>query len=537
MSLEEAEEDYWGSSRVKSSKKKVNIFDDSVTVEAASDLAKFSKTLATDDDYEDDSINWNDDPALSSAPSAAASSLPRPTFEPNHDPSRIPSSRQTHSRSRSDVTVGRMSDLSLPKSASTSEHKTDKMDSEPDLSTVVRQQGQYPDKGLESSYSGSSNYLGKSQENVYTGSRQDQEIKYLRQQLALAQSAVGTKLKVEDTLKRILNGQPVSLEQYKSKEEKLALLDKAIASHDGNAIITAVLFLKQTLREGLFNVELIRRPVAIDQYLAYLKAQFSMKEYESMLEMLNRTEELAIVQYKKAVTVDDSMAKIHRLQACLKTYFETTAGMEHDSGLIQQQISLLQRQRPVDVADDMLEKQGKHIMFNKVPRAASIVNKPVITTLYYCCLYHYEEGENLLSSPASIRKEHQLTEKQFLWTAVKARARVHKWSDIDQLFTSKGFFGGTKKKCVIGFNRVATILHKAGATPEIVCQYLMLVDDVTTRLELAQKFQCHDAVVETYRAQRDRQSLSAYYNKVKPNSREWFLAHHVLNDQSIKWKS
>lgn len=33
--------------------------------------------------------------------------------------------------------------------------------------------------------------------------------------------------------------QPFSLELYKSKSEKLALLDKAIGTHDGNAI-TAV---------------------------------------------------------------------------------------------------------------------------------------------------------------------------------------------------------------------------------------------------------------------------------------------------------
>jgi hypothetical protein len=56
----------------------------------------------------------------------------------------------------------------------------------------------------------------------------------------------------------------------------------------------------------------------------------------------------------------------------------------------------------------MMEKEGKHIVFNQMPRKASIINMPVITTLYYCCLYHYEDSENLLSSPAGIRKEHQV---------------------------------------------------------------------------------------------------------------------------------
>ena len=45
------------------------------------------------------------------------------------------------------------------------------------------------------------------------------------------------------------------------------------------------------------------------------------------------------------------------------------------------------------VADDMAQKEGKHMVFRKLPRAASIINMPVVTTLFYCCLYHYEEPE------------------------------------------------------------------------------------------------------------------------------------------------
>ena len=36
--------------------------------------------------------------------------------------------------------------------------------------------------------------------------------------------------------------QPYSLEMYKSKEDKLALLDEAIKLHDGNAIIAVSLY-------------------------------------------------------------------------------------------------------------------------------------------------------------------------------------------------------------------------------------------------------------------------------------------------------
>lgn len=537
MSLEEPEEDYWGSSRVKSSKKKVNIFDENVTVEAAKDLVKFQTTLKTDDDFFDDDdtelIDWKDEPVpLSGTPTGSVSSLPRPSFEPQFESSQPLSSFQTHSRSKSDVAVGRLGDLSFTRTTSISDSRRDKKDSEPDLSTVIRQNSPF-------SSGGQVGGQVTQRERSYTGSQQEQKIRYLEQQLALATSAGGSsKLTVDEAVMRLLHGQPVSLEHFKSKEEKVALLDKAIASHDGNAIISAVVFMKQTLRKQLFHLELLRRPAAIDQYLAYLKAQFNVDEYSEMLELLpDRKEELAMFRYKQAVKVEDPVTKIRRLQTCRQTFFETMVGMEHECNMIQQQISLLHRQQAVNYADDELEKLGKHLMFNQVPRAASIINMPVITTLYYCCLYHYNDGENLLSSPSSIKKDHQLTDKQYIWTAAKARARVHKWAEIDALFITKGFFGSTKMKSPIGFHRVAVILSKAGASPDIVCSYLMLVEDVTTRLELAQKLQCPDAVVETYKAQRDRQALSAYLNKMKQHTREWYLAKKVLNDQSIKWKS
>lgn len=45
-----------------------------------------------------------------------------------------------------------------------------------------------------------------------------------------------------------------------------------------------VLFLKRTLKEQLFNLELMRRRPAVDQYMSYLKAHYNTREYEHMLQ-------------------------------------------------------------------------------------------------------------------------------------------------------------------------------------------------------------------------------------------------------------
>lgn len=44
-------------------------------------------------------------------------------------------------------------------------------------------------------------------------------------------------------------------------------------------------------------------------------------------------------------------------------------------------------------ADQRAERDGKMEVFRKFPRKAPILYMPLITTLYYCCLYHYTESE------------------------------------------------------------------------------------------------------------------------------------------------
>ena len=57
----------------------------------------------------------------------------------------------------------------------------------------------------------------------------------------------------EDTVHRIVLGQPYSLENYRSKEDKISLLDYAILTLDSSAITAIVLFLEQTLRTSVFK--------------------------------------------------------------------------------------------------------------------------------------------------------------------------------------------------------------------------------------------------------------------------------------------
>lgn len=64
----------------------------------------------------------------------------------------------------------------------------------------------------------------------------------------------------------------------------------------------------------------------------------------------------------------------------------------------------------------------------------------------------------------------QIAEKQYILTALGARAKLKSWFDVDSLFNTKNWLGYTKKRSPIGFHRVVDILQKNSA-PVNVSQF------------------------------------------------------------------
>jgi hypothetical protein len=235
----------------------------------------------------------------------------------------------------------------------------------------------------------------------------------------------------------MVKGINVYLNVYKGKEEKLNLLDFAIDSNDGNAITSVVLFLQRTLKPGIFNYELSKRSLAADHYIYYLKEMEQINDLIDILAMLGRHEDAAMMLYMQAINCKSSETKIRNLKSCLQSHF-TTGGnsIAFWSSFISEQISLLEQQLPIEADDFRQEREAINPIFQQIPRSP-IINLPVIKTLYYCCLYHYSLPENHFASPKSIRKFYQLSEKQFVWTALSALAKCNRWQEIDTLFEYK----------------------------------------------------------------------------------------------------
>ncbi|XP_054683025.1 spermatogenesis-defective protein 39 homolog isoform X5 [Grus americana] len=293
-----------------------------------------------------------------------------------------------------------------------------------------------------------------------------------------------------------------------------------------------LIFLKRTLRREILFRELEVRQVALCHLIHFLKETGEQKLLLDLLRFLDRTEEVALSQYREHLNIQDVEKRREFLKVCIGLPFSA-----EDTSHIQDHYTLLERQIIIEANDRHLETAGQSEIFRKYPRKASILNMPLVTTLFYSCFYHYTEAEGTFSSPTNLKKTFKIPDKQYVLTALAARAKLRAWDDVDALFTTKNWLGYTKKKAPIGFHRVVEILQRNNAPVQVLQEYVRLVEDVETRLNLATKYKCHDVVIETYRDLKDRIQLTAYKCKVERGSAEEEKINSILNNMQIRWKN
>ncbi|NXL52442.1 SPE39 protein, partial [Podilymbus podiceps] len=334
----------------------------------------------------------------------------------------------------------------------------------------------------------------------------------------------------KDTVRRMQRGKICSLERFRSLQDKLVLLDEAVAGHDGN-VITAVmltyfihLYISLSPVEILFR-ELEVRQVALCHLIHFLKETGEQKLLLDLLRLCFFSLSLQLSQYREHLNIQDVEKRREFLKGCIGLPFSA-----EDTSHIQDHYTLLERQIIIEANDRHLETAGQSEIFQKYPRKASILNMPLVTTLFYSCFYHYTEAEGTFSSPTNLKKTFKIPDKQYVLTALAARAKLRAWADVDALFTTKNWLGYTKKKAPIGFHRVVEILQRNNAPVQVLQEYVRLVEDVETRLNLATKYKCHDVVIETYRDLKDRIQLTAYKCKVERGSAEEEKINSILNN-------
>ena len=150
-----------------------------------------------------------------------------------------------------------------------------------------------------------------------------------------------------------------------------------------------------------------------------------------------------------------------------------------DSDAVLEQINLCERLAPV-IASEVAEVDRG---------AASLGSASVLKFLHYLSSHHYSAGENLLHSPQALRKMHKLTDKQFTWVALRARASQGAWADCEALVVGKGWLGGRKARGGVSPGEVVSLLAAARAPLETLTAVLLLVENPEERMALGKKVQ------------------------------------------------
>ncbi|XP_028398728.1 spermatogenesis-defective protein 39 homolog [Dendronephthya gigantea] len=363
--------------------------------------------------------------------------------------------------------------------------------------------------------------------------RMQAEIKELQKTVSTLRKQHKSAPEPKETVKKLMLNQPCVLELYKSLDKKLSLLDEAIKLGDGDALITVILFIKKTVKYNLFVREISKRPVAIRHVISFMKAHYDYEELIKLLRLLNRKEEAMMLEYKKAVSLPNADSQIQAINACQRTY-ENAPELASVVSILSENQSLLKRQIRIEVKDKRSQGDLKDTTMRLHPRK-SITSSPLIETLHYCCYYHYGKDDDTLG-PDSLQKEFKLTDKQFEWTMIRARAELKKWEDLETLFTSKKWYGTNKLKSSLGFDKVVGILKESNAPPDILGKYLELIEDLETRLALATKMQCHKVAVETIVNMKDKQRLDDYRKNLERTHPVQALISRYLQNSQIKWK-
>ncbi|KAH0948002.1 hypothetical protein HN011_010085 [Eciton burchellii] len=324
------------------------------------------------------------------------------------------------------------------------------------------------------------------------------------------------------TLRKILLGQPFSLEHYKSIASKTALLDAAISSGDGNAILIIILFLTKTLKRSLVQRLMTERPDAVNVYLHYLFIKLQTNEITDILTMLGHTSIAAMKNLHIIIrNTKDPNKLLRKLHNSYKMHFAMLPDCK-EAVFLKSYIKLLEWQMAIKQRSD-----SEELLFNS----------SLLESLHYACKYHSNAPDNSIISPTMLSRDHDISPKQYEKVALQVKAACSEWNDVDRLLLTKGILGNTKLQTHLHIEDILKVLYKNNASHAVLEKYLKFVDNLEKRLELAKKLSCHTIVIDIFVQQGDRVTLMNYKTKLQPQSGEYFYAESALRLPHVKWKN
>lgn len=354
----------------------------------------------------------------------------------------------------------------------------------------------------------------------------EEEVKLLRKKIQEFDYAPPT----ESVIRKLILGKPCSLEMFRAFSEKEQLLDQAVASGSGNAILKVTLFLDRTLKKKLFYSMLQTRPEAVYHYMTYLSLRLKVTECTDLLVFLGRHHEASLLQFSIFVcsTLNVEFKK-QRLKKIYCDYFSQPGSNSFYAQLVANYINLLEYQT------SELHASGG------TSKAIGIQDKSVLETLNYVC-GNYKWGDTSLqtnANPFKLAENHQVSQAQFEWIALNERAKRQAWLDFDHIFEKKAWLNLKQKsfKINIPIDRTILRLYALHAPDPVLNTFLGKVEDLQRRLALARKVHSRHGIIDALVMLKDRAELEAFRDTLDAGTEERLYAENALKSLNNKWKS
>lgn len=326
----------------------------------------------------------------------------------------------------------------------------------------------------------------------------------------------------KETVEDIFLGNTYSLEQFRSREAKLQLLEAALELGDTPTMQVVVLFLRNSLKPSLFQQELISRPAALQAYLNYLRECGENTELIEQLSLSGHADEAAQCRYNVIANIEDLKAKIRALATSANTHFLGST----DHGVIKNQLELLQLQAKIQEIDEVTLEINEKIL------GASLVD-----TIRYCAKNHAKDPETHFASPAFLKQAFKISADQFTHACVTGYAEAMNYQAIETFLESKNWLGKKKLSSSIGFDKIVFILHQYKAPAEHIEKYIAYIDDVENRINVAKRVGAMNALVNCYVQTKNRLDLEKLIAKLPRESAAAQLVQSSLSDPTIKWNN
>ena len=351
-------------------------------------------------------------------------------------------------------------------------------------------------------------------------------------------------LQPADIIRDIFLGKHTWIGRFRKLSKKRELLVLSLETYDQNTIFSVLWYLKQTLTNEVLFDTLKEIPSSKIHYYTLLQKKGLEQELIATTHACRDYEKCGLLKLKQARRSADPYKQILMMkdsESYFKKFGLTRLGefVADECELLDSQISIHRYEKSIGAVQEGI---GGIEIFSPVLRT------PNYTTLYYLCLQHFNSNSEL-SSPTNFQSRFNITNAQFIWIALSARAQLKDWPCVEVIlkkYQTKSWFGISKTSTfVISPEKIVEIFHEKDPAPwgevgrelrdNLLVSLLNQIENLEDKYLWSFNFLCHPVVIDTLAKLKAKKRLEDYVDKVPPFSKFRRQIGDKLASKTILW--